>query len=55
MGHVALGGLDEVGDQVVATLQLHVHLREGVLEAVPQPDEGVVDADQEEAEEDEDA
>ena len=53
MGHVTLGGFDEVRDEVVTALQLHVHLGEGVLEAVPQPDEGVVDADQEEADENE--
>ena len=53
MGHVTLGGFDEVRDQVVTALQLHVHLGERVLEAVPQPDEGVVDADQEEADENE--
>jgi len=34
---VALGRLDEIGDQVVTALELHVDLREGVLEPVAQP------------------
>ena len=42
MGHVPLRGFDEVRDEVVAALQLNVHLSERVLEAVPQPDERVV-------------
>ena len=42
---VALGHLDQVRDQVVAPLQLHVDLREGVLVAVPQGDQPVVHAD----------
>ena len=44
--HVALGGLDQVRDQVVATLQLHVDLRERILVAVARGDETIVDADQ---------
>ena len=31
---VALGGFHQIGDEVVATLQLHVDLGEGVLETV---------------------
>ena len=42
---VALGGLDQVRNQVVAALELHVNLRVGVLEAVAQRDEFVVAAD----------
>ena len=45
VGHVALGGLDEVRDQVVAALELHVDLGEGVLAGITQRDEPVVDAD----------
>ena len=41
---VALGDLDEIGNEVVATLQLHVDLGEGVFEAVAEGDEGIVDA-----------
>ena len=44
MGHVAFGGLDEIRDQVVAALELHVHLGKGVLTGVTQRDEAVVDA-----------
>ena len=43
---VALDRLDEVRDQVVAAPQLYVDLRPGVLGAVPQPDEPVVEHDQ---------
>jgi iron complex outermembrane recepter protein len=41
----ALGRLHEVRDQVVAPLELHVDLRERVLEAVPQRHQPVVDTD----------
>ena len=44
MLHVALDGLDQVGDQVVPPLQLHVDLGEGVLVPVPGDDQPVVDA-----------
>ncbi len=54
MFHVALGGLDEIGDEVVAALELHVDLRVGVFETVAQGDEGVVDAGDPEAEDDHD-
>ena len=43
MLHVAFNGFDEVGDQVIATGQLHVDLREGVLDAIAKIDEGIVD------------
>jgi hypothetical protein len=43
VAHVRLGRLDQVGDQVVPALQLHVDLAEGVLVAVAQGDEIVVD------------
>ena len=42
---VALGGLDQVGDQVVAPLELDIDLREGVLEPVAQRNQPVVRAD----------
>ena len=41
---VALGGLDQVRDQVVPALQLDVDLRVRVLEPVPERDERVVDS-----------
>jgi len=44
-GEVALGGLDEVRDQVMAALELDVDLGEGVAEGVPQRHEAVVHAD----------
>ncbi len=42
---VALGGFDKIRDEVVAALQLHVDLGEGVLEAVLEGDEAIVLAD----------
>ena len=42
VGGVALDGLDEVGDEVDAPLELHVDLRPRVLDLVAQPDETVV-------------
>jgi len=44
---IAFGGLDQVRDQVVAPLQLHIDLREGVFVTVTQGDERVVAADHE--------
>ena len=52
MLHVALGDLDEVGDEIVAALELDVDLGECVLEAVAQGDEGIVDAGDPQAEDD---
>ncbi len=46
MREVAAHGLDQVRDQVVPAAQLHVDLREGVLEAVAEPDEPVEEHDQ---------
>src|SRR5665811_2149288 len=43
--HIRLGGLHQVGDQVVAALQLHVDLRKCVLEAVSERNQAVVDRD----------
>lgn len=48
--HVAFGDLDEIRNEVVAALELDVDLREGVLEAVTEFDEFVVDAGDPEAE-----
>src|SRR5690606_31932754 len=42
VGGVALDGLDQVGDEVVAARQLDVDLGPGVLDAVPQRDQAVV-------------
>ena len=41
---VALDGLDQVGDQVVATLQLRIDVLPGVIDAVALGDHVVVDA-----------
>jgi hypothetical protein len=45
MLQVFFGGLHQVGDQVVAALELHVDLAEGVGNDVFQPDQPVVGAD----------
>ena len=45
---VALHRLDEVRDEVPAPLELHLDLRPGVVDAVPQPDEPVVERDEQE-------
>ena len=42
VGGVALHRLDEVRDEVVPALELHVDLRPRVVDPVPQPDEAVV-------------
>src|SRR6185295_11514081 len=52
---VALRRLHQVGDQVVAALELHVDLRERVLVPVAQRDQPVVDADRPDCESDDDA
>ena len=52
--HVALGGLNEIRDEVVAALELDVDLGEGVFEAVAKGDKAVVDAGDPEAGDEED-
>src|SRR5690554_4395280 len=45
VAHVGPGGLHQVGNQVVAALELYLDLGEGVLEAVLQRHQAVVDRD----------
>jgi hypothetical protein len=52
--HVALRGLDQVGNQVVAACELHVDLGERVLVAVARADQPVVEGDDEPDHEDDD-
>src|SRR3954447_822973 len=47
VGGVALDRLDEVRDQIVATLELHSDLRPRRIDPVPQPDDAVVGQDEE--------
>ncbi len=42
---ITFGGLDEIGDEVVTALELHVNLRVGVLETIAEGDEMIVAAD----------
>src|SRR5207248_4015224 len=51
---VALGRLDQVGDQVVPPLELHIDLRESVLVAVAQLDQPVVSGHRQQSNEDQD-
>ena len=44
MSRVAFRRFDQIGNQVVATLQLHVDLGERVLEPIAKRDEAVVDS-----------
>ena len=42
MAHVSFNRFDEVGNEVVATLELHIDLRPRVVHIVAQVDEAVV-------------
>ena len=55
MRGVALHGLDQIRDQVVALLQLHVDVGEGLADALAEGDQTVIGAEREENENDEDA
>ncbi len=55
MRHVALGGFDEIRDEVVPALELDVDLRELILVVVAQGDEAIVDADAKAADHEDDA
>src|SRR5208283_5391725 len=52
---VTLHGFDEIGDEIVAALELHIDVRPGVVAGDLQPDEAVVHGDDEDHEENEDA
>ena len=45
MLHIALGRFDEIGNQVVTPLQLHVYLRPCVVNLVAKPDKNIVSSD----------
>ena len=47
MSDITFGGFDQVGNEVIPALELHVNLRVGVLVAVAQSDQPVVSADDE--------
>ena len=55
MGGIALYRLDQVGDQVVALLELHVDVGEGLVDPLPHGDQAVVDHDRPDHEHDDDA
>jgi len=54
VGHVVLDGLDEVGDEVVPALELHVDLAPGVVDLVAPAHQAVVDAGEDDPQDDED-
>jgi hypothetical protein len=55
MRSVALYGLDEVRDQVMALLQLHVDVGEGLSDALIERDQSIIRREREENENDENA
>ena len=52
VGRIPLDALDEVGDEIPAALELNLDLRPGVVDAVPQPDEPVVERDEHQRDDD---
>ncbi len=52
---VALHGLDQVRNEIVALLELHVDVGEGLADPLAQGDQPVIGAEREENENDEDA
>jgi hypothetical protein len=52
---VAFHRLDEIGHEIVALLELHIDVGEGLFAPLPQGDEAVVDADEPENEENKNA
>ena len=55
MRRIALHGLDQVRDQVVALLELHVDVGKGLADALAERDQPVIGTEGEEDEDDDDA
>ena len=55
MRGVALHGLDQVRDQIVALLELHVDVGKGLADALAERDQAVIGAEGEQHENDDDA
>src|SRR5579863_8289066 len=55
MGGVALYGLDQVRDQVVTLLELHVDVGKGLADALAERDQAVIGAKRKQNEDDNDA
>jgi hypothetical protein len=53
--HVSLGGFHQVGNQIVAARQLHIDLGERILIGVAAADQSVVDGNEKEDDQDNDA
>jgi hypothetical protein len=45
MLHIALGGLDQVRDEIITPLQLDIDLGEGILKTIAEDNESVIDTD----------
>jgi hypothetical protein len=44
MRHVAFGGLDQIGDEVMPSFQLHIDLRELIFEIIAEGNQPIVNA-----------
>src|SRR5208337_3307570 len=55
VGGVTLHGFDEIGDEIVAALELHIDVRPGIVATYLQPDQAVVHRDAEDQQENEDS
>ncbi len=55
MGGIALHGLDQVRDQIVALLELHVDVGKSLTDTLAERDQAVVGAEGEKHENDDDA
>jgi len=55
VGGITLHGFDEIGDEIVAALELHIDVRPGVVASDLQPDQAVVHRDGEDHQENEDS
>jgi hypothetical protein len=53
--HVALGGFDKIGDEVVSAFELDVNLGPGVVDLITEANQGVVDANHKENQQDHDS
>src|SRR6516164_8589777 len=55
MRRITLHGLDQVRNQIVPLLQLHVDIGKGLVDALPERDQPVICAESEQRENDDDA
>ena len=53
MSRIALHSLDQIGDQIVALLELDIDVTKGLLAPLAQPNKAVVAADEQQGDDDE--